>query len=84
LSVVTSQHKSRKLFTELEVEQGKERKLDQEWRELQIENQTLVQGKRIEKIATELGMVQPDPKRTVIVVLDAPVDTAAGGAEARK
>ena len=40
LSVVTSQHKARKYFTELQVEQEAERKLDSEWRELQIEAQT--------------------------------------------
>ncbi len=71
LSVVTSQHKARKLFMELQTEQERERKTDQEWRELQIESQTLGTGKRIEqKAQREMGMVVPDPKRTVIVVLD--------------
>jgi cell division protein FtsL len=70
LSVVTSQHKARKLFMELQTAQEGERKLDQEWRELQIESQTLGRGKLIEqKAARELGMLQPDPKKTVIVVL---------------
>ena len=56
---------------ELQSEQDRERKTDQEWRELQIESQTLGTGKRIEqKAQRELGMVVPDPKRTVIVVLD--------------
>jgi cell division protein FtsL len=72
LSVVTSQHKARKFFIELQVEQDAERKLDSEWRELQIEAQTQGAGKRIEqKAATELGMGMPDPKKTVMVVLDA-------------
>ena len=71
LSVVTSQHKARKLFIELQSEQDVERKLDTEWRELQIESQTQGNGKRIEqKAAQELGMAQPDAKKTVIVVLD--------------
>lgn len=71
LSVVTSQHKARKFFIELQVEQESERKLDSEWRELQIEAQTQGAGKRIErKAANELGMVMPDAKKTVIVVLD--------------
>ena len=57
LSVVTSQHKARKLFMELQSAQDGERKLDQEWRELQIESQTLGTGKRIEKKAIrDLGM----------------------------
>ena len=71
LSVVTSQHKARKFFIELQVEQESERKLDSEWRELQIEAQTQGAGRRIEqKAARELGMSQPDAKKTVIVVLD--------------
>ena len=74
LSVVTSQHKARKFFIELQMEQESERKLDSEWRELQIEAQTQGAGKRIEqKAANELGMGMPDPKKTVIVVLDSVV-----------
>ena len=75
LSVVTSQHKARKLFMELQGEQDRERKTDQEWRELQIESQTLGTGKRIEqKAQRDLGMVVPDAKKTVIVVLDANIN----------
>ena len=71
LSVVTSQHQARKLFIELQTEQEAERKLDHEWRELQIESQTQGNGKRIEqKASRDLGMSVPDPKKTVIVVLD--------------
>lgn len=71
LSVVTSQHKARKFFIELQTEQETERKLDSEWRELQIEAQTQGAGRRIEqKAARELGMSVPDPKKTVILVLD--------------
>ncbi len=86
LSVVTSQHKTRKLFMELQTTQDGERKLDQEWRELQIESQTHGRGKLIEqKASRELGMVQPDPKKSVIVVLGIdgrPATTTA--VEARK
>ncbi len=71
LSVVTSQHQARKAFIELQSEKERESKLDQEWRELQIESQTLGTHKRIEqKASKELGMVVPDPKRTVMVGLD--------------
>ena len=77
LSVVTSQHKARKFFIELQTEQEAERRLDNEWRELQIEAQTQGNGKRIEqKASRELGMRQPDAKKTVIVVLDAPTGEA--------
>ena len=87
LSVVTSQHKARKFFIELQVEQESERKLDSEWRELQIESQTQGAGRRIEqKAARELGMGQPDAKKTVIVVLDGTVapSPAVSGLENKK
>ncbi len=78
LSVVTSQHKARKLFMELQTAQDGERKLDQEWRELQIESQTVGTGKRIEqKAQRDLGMMQPDPKKTVILVVDSNAPTPA-------
>ena len=74
-----SQHKARKFFIELQVEQESERKLDSEWRELQIESQTQGAGRRIEqKAARELGMGQPDAKKTVIVVLDGSAATTSG------
>lgn len=86
LSVVTSQHKARKLFMSLQTEKERERKLDQEWRELQIEAQTLGTGKRIEQLATrELGMVLPEAKKSVIVVLAREGDARASAGEgARK
>lgn len=78
LSVVTSQHKARKFFMELQSEQDRERKTDQEWRELQLESQTLGTGKRIEqKAQRDLGMVVPDAKKTVIVVLDSKASSEA-------
>ena len=79
LSVVTSQHQARKLFMELQTAHDGERKLDQEWRELQIESQTVGTGKRIEqKAQRDLGMTQPDPKKTVILVVDANAAAPAG------
>ena len=87
LSVVTSQHQARKLFIELQSQQDAERKLDNDWRELQIESQTQGNGKRIELKATrDLGMSQPDAKKTVMVVLENSVapsaaETRPGGAK---
>jgi cell division protein FtsL len=87
LSVVTSQHQARKAFIALQSEKDREAKLDNEWRELQIESQTLGQARRIEqKASRELGMTLPDPKKTIIVVADgssaptqaAPVSSKAG------
>lgn len=85
LSVVTAQHQARKQFIDLQAELETERRLDNEWRELQIEAQTLTAGKRVEqKAARERGMLTPDAKRTVIVVLDGatastPAAPAPGG-----
>ncbi|AMS31867.1 MAG: cell division protein FtsL [Betaproteobacteria bacterium] len=77
LSVVTSQHQARKAFIELQSEKERESKLDQEWRELQIESQTLGTHKRIEqKASKELGMTLPDPKKTVMVNLDRSTNAA--------
>ena len=70
LSVVTSQHQARKSFIELQTEKDREARLDQEWRELQIESQTLGTHKRIEqKASRELGMIVPDPKKTITINL---------------
>jgi cell division protein FtsL len=81
LSVVTSQHQARKAFIELQSEKDREAKLDQEWRELQIESQTLGTHKRIEqKASRELSMTLPDPKRTVMVNLDRPAESSASPA----
>ena len=81
LGVVTSQHKARKLFIELQAEHESERRLDNEWRELQLEAQTQGNGRRIEqKAARDLGMSIPDARRSVILVLDNPPQVANAGA----
>ena len=80
LSVVTSQHQSRKAFMGLQSERDREARLDQEWRELQIEAQTLGTHKRIEQKARALGMTVPDAKKSVMVLLDAP---AVGSGESK-
>jgi cell division protein FtsL len=71
IGLVTSQHRARKLFTELDARQEASRKLDQEWRELQLEIQTLATSKRIEQKAVQsLGMRVPEASRLVTVVID--------------
>ena len=78
LSVVTSQHQARKSFIELQTEKDRESRLDQEWRELQIESQTLGTHKRIEqKASRELGMILPDPKKTITINLGSAVAPSA-------
>ena len=62
LGVVTSQHRARKLFQDLEGEQERVRKLDIEYGQLQIEMSTWATHPRLEKIARErLRMVMPAP-----------------------
>lgn len=68
LGMVTSQHKARKLFVELEQEQERARALDVEFGQLQLEQSTWAMHARIEKIATQsLGMRSPDARRVQIV-----------------
>ncbi len=70
LGVVTSQHKARKLFQLLEVEQERERQLDHEFRELQIELSTWARSPDIERIAREkLKMRTPEAAKVVSATL---------------
>ena len=70
LGLVTSQHKSRKLFTEIEREQERARALEVEFGQLQLEASTWGLHSRVEKIATgTLGMRAPDPRRVRMVEL---------------
>ncbi len=71
LGAVTSQHRARKLFQDLEGEQERVRKLDIEYGQLQLELSTWATHPRIEKIARDrLHMVTPD---AVAKVVDRPV-----------
>lgn len=66
LSVVTTQHKARKLFQTLEAEQERAKQLDVEYDQLQIELSTWATSPRIEKIARErLRMYTPEPGHIV-------------------
>ena len=67
LGVVTSQHRARKLFQELEAEQERVRQLDVEFGQLQLEMSTWATPPRIEKIARDrLHMVSPDVAGRVV------------------
>jgi len=57
LSAVSSNHRARKLYIQLEAEQKRMRDLDVEWGQLQLEQSTWASHARIEKIARDkLGM----------------------------
>ena len=68
LSVVTSQHKARKLYVELQKEQELARQIEVEWGQLQLEQSTWAMHARIEKIASgQLMMHVPPPSRVQVV-----------------
>lgn len=53
LGVVTSQHKARKIFVELQNEKDRAQQMDVEWGKLQLEQSTLVTPARVEKLARQ-------------------------------
>ena len=68
LGVVTSQHKARKLFVELQKEKETARQYEVEWGQLQLEQSTWAMHSRIEKIAGKhLQMQVPEPARIQVV-----------------
>ncbi|MBU0593055.1 MAG: cell division protein FtsL [Pseudomonadota bacterium] len=74
MGVVTSQHKARKLFVDLQQEQSRARQMEVEWGQLQLEQSTWAMHARIEKIASSyLHMRVPDPVKIQVVPLLAPV-----------
>lgn len=61
LGTVTSQHKARKLYIELQQHQENARQYDIEWGQLQLEQSTWAMHARIEQIAKgHLQMQVPD------------------------
>jgi cell division protein FtsL len=68
LGMVTSQHKARKSFVELQKEQEAARQMDVEWGQLQLEQSTWAMHSRIEKIAAKfLQMQVPETSRVQVV-----------------
>jgi cell division protein FtsL len=68
LSVVTSQHKARKLYVELQKEQEIARKFEVEYGQLQLEQSTWAMHPRVEKIASgQLMMRVPGAARIQVV-----------------
>ena len=58
LSVVTSQHKARKLYIELQKEKERAQQMDVEWGQLQLEQSTWATPARVEKIAAQQLQMQ--------------------------
>jgi cell division protein FtsL len=71
LGLVTSQHKARKLFSELERERDRARQLDDEYGRLQLEASTWGLHSRVERIALgTLGLRAPDPRKVRLIARD--------------
>ncbi len=72
LSVVTSQHKARKLYVDLQQEQASAKQLEVEWGQLQLEQSTWAMHARVEKIASgQLLMRVPPAARLEVVAPEA-------------
>lgn len=70
LGAVSAQHKSRKLYVELQKELATAKQLDVEWGQLQLEQGTWSTHGRIERMARrELGMALPPAGRVEMVPL---------------
>lgn len=71
LSLVTSQHKSRKLYFELQQQQEAAKLAETEWSQLQLEQSTWAMHSRLEQVASDLlHMHVPDTKHIQIVAPD--------------
>jgi len=58
LGVVSSQHKARKLFVELQKELELARQMEVEWGQLQLEQSTWAMPTRVEKVASQQLQMQ--------------------------
>ena len=68
LATITAQHKSRKLYFELQQQQDAASRYEVEWGQLQLEQSTWAMHSRIEDIAEKrLDMQVPDDKRIQVV-----------------
>ena len=71
LGVITSQHKARKLYFELEQQQELAKKYETEFGQLQLEQSTWAMHSRVEELAAQkLNMQVPDAKRIQVISLD--------------
>jgi len=74
LSVVTSQHKARKLYIELQKEKEQAQQMEVEWGQLQLEQSTWATPARVEKVAArQLGMQLPSNGQVQFIKLNRPL-----------
>ena len=85
LSVVTSQHKARKLYIELQKEKEYTQQMEVEWGQLQLEQSTWATPARVEKVATQqLKMQLPKNGQVRFVKLNQPCLAPSQGLRIRK
>ena len=71
LGVITSQHKARKLYFELEQQEELAKDFQTEYGQLQLEQSTWAMHSRLEEYAQhKLGMQVPDVKRIQVINLE--------------
>jgi len=71
MGLVTSQHKARKLFIELQQQKEVAKSLDMEWSQLQLEQSTWAMHSRLEQVARDmLHMHVPETKNIQIVTIE--------------
>ncbi len=69
LLVVTSQHRARKMYIDLQKAEQETRRLDVEWGQLQLEQSTWAMHSRIEaEAARQLGMQTPAESQTLVIL----------------
>lgn len=74
LSVVTSQHKARKLYIELQKEKEYAQQMEVEWGQLQLEQSTWATPARVEKVAVQqLKMQLPKNGQVQFIRLKQPL-----------
>jgi cell division protein FtsL len=76
LGVVTSQHKARKLFDELQKEKERAQEMDVEWGQLQLEQSTWAAPVRVEKVALQKLLMQQPGSGLVHHILVVPAEGA--------
>ena len=74
LSVVTSQHKARKMYIEFQKEKESAQKMEVEWGQLQLEQSTWATPARVERIAVQqLKMQLPKSEQVQFIQLKQPL-----------
>ncbi len=68
LALITSQHKARKLFVELQKQQDEARQLEVEYGQLQLEQSTWAMQSRVEKIASNNLQMRVPPAARIYLV----------------